>query len=858
MKHNPKIRLIIIWIPIVLTLLMALIPSSVALAQEPTDSGQPTDELRAALASHNPLTRLEAVLSQTTLQNAGSTKSLKKMDSSLHRLLADHLQRKDVAESATQNDLHLDQTGRLLLDIYVTNPLREAVPLLQGHGLEVKATDDHFGVVAGYLPLDSVLAVANLSYTKALMPVTGFGLDVGSVTSQGDGSHNGPTARALGTDGAGVVVGVISDAMDTVGTGLAGSQGLGDLPANVIILNEPPSGIDEGRAMAEIIYDMAPGISTFYFASGTDAGATGKANAIDNLVANGVDIIADDIYYISEPFFQDGVISQAVDRAREAGVSYFASAGNRARQSYESDYQDSAGFHDFDSGAGVDTIQRIVDVPNGRYLQISLHWDNPSGAATHDFDAFLVDVNNPMTILAWATTDNIATGLPRELPFYFNNSGGTVQVGLMIERFFGTGDSFLKYIARGNFGAFTIAEHNTASDAINPDAASASSSIATAAIIWNESGLNDPEPFSSRGPKTRLFDKDGNRLAVPEVRQKPEVAGADGVITSATFSNNQPFGGGAFFGTSASTPGVAGVAALVKSARPGLTPDFMRTILTNPANTIDCTLAGNPDNDCGYGFVLADSVVSQAQTILLPTTLSIGKQTAALAFSGAPLTYTIAITNSGTEPAAGIVITDTVPASATLVAASLQSDGTATDPTPGSLITWDTGAMLAPSQSLTRTFVITVDEGLLNGGQIINTAYVTATNAAIASDTTITAIAAPKLALTKLVTLPNPPRVKPGESITYTLTLANQGEVDASAVRVTDTLPSGVSGVNLDTTVTVTAGQSVTLVIPATVAAPFDATITNTAYYTHPSGAGQDQAAFTVYAGVFLPIVIKK
>ena len=54
-------------------------------------------------------------------------------------------------------------------------------------------------------------------------------------------------------------------------------------------------------------------------------------------------MIADDIFWLDEPFFQDGVIAQAVDRARAAGVTYIASAGNRARQSWEGTYSGPAG-----------------------------------------------------------------------------------------------------------------------------------------------------------------------------------------------------------------------------------------------------------------------------------------------------------------------------------------------------------------------------------------------------------------------------------------------------------------------------------------------------------------------------------
>ena len=57
-----------------------------------------------------------------------------------------------------------------------------------------------------------------------MLAVLGTGINAGSVLSQGDAAHNGPAARALGPTGAGVTVGVTSDSMNRVGTGLAGSR----------------------------------------------------------------------------------------------------------------------------------------------------------------------------------------------------------------------------------------------------------------------------------------------------------------------------------------------------------------------------------------------------------------------------------------------------------------------------------------------------------------------------------------------------------------------------------------------------------------------------------------------------------
>ena len=53
-------------------------------------------------------------------------------------------------------------------------------------------------------------------------------------------------------------------------------------------------------------------------------------------------------------------------------------------------------------------------------------------------------------------------------------------------------------------------------------------------------------------------------------------------------------------------PAAAGIAALLLSAQPGLSVDALYAIMTDPANALDCPAPGNPDVDCGAGFLLAD------------------------------------------------------------------------------------------------------------------------------------------------------------------------------------------------------------------------------------------------------------
>ena len=191
-------------------------------------------------------------------------------------------------------------------------------------------------MVSARIPLAAIPfldSVTSLQFARAAQAVT----NVGSVTSQGDKVLHADIARGLyGVDGTGVLVGVLSDSYNCLG-GATVDMATGDLPPSVLVLQESSCGqnahSDEGRAMLQIVHDVAPGASlAFATAFG---GQAGFANNILALRDRGAKVIVDDVGYFAEPMFQDGVIAQAVDDVKATGVAYFSAAGNQARQAYE-------------------------------------------------------------------------------------------------------------------------------------------------------------------------------------------------------------------------------------------------------------------------------------------------------------------------------------------------------------------------------------------------------------------------------------------------------------------------------------------------------------------------------------------
>src|SRR4051794_9170754 len=141
-------------------------------------------------------------------------------------------------------------------------------------------------------------------------------------------------------DGAGVTVGILSDSFDTsasAATHAAGDVTSDNLPGTTntcghttavnVLQDSSVTGVeDEGRAMAQIVHDVAPGAKLMFATA--EGGQTTMADNIRALANAGANIIVDDFTYFAEPAYQDGVIAGAVNDVRAMGVDYFSSAAN--------------------------------------------------------------------------------------------------------------------------------------------------------------------------------------------------------------------------------------------------------------------------------------------------------------------------------------------------------------------------------------------------------------------------------------------------------------------------------------------------------------------------------------------------
>jgi hypothetical protein len=512
------------------------------------------------------------------------------------------------------------------VDVYVQTSA-DATQLSQtlaSRGWSVGPIDSTKGILVVTTPIARLDELASLSQVRSIQPI-----DRAISRTQGVADNQGfQTMRAdvlqqqTGFRGTGQTIGVISDSVSRVAGGLIDSIRTGDLPSNVRVLQEGPSGSkDEGRAMLELIHDIAPS-ANLAFSSALVGGQVGFAQAIDALrTVAGATVLVDDISYFLEPQFQPGVIDQAIDRAAKANVPYFSAVGNTFANGYEAPlrFVPSGPFvdQDWDPGSGVDTKLSIT-VSGGDDLYFQ--WDNPydgvNAQVTADVD---IEVRTPSGLLVdqGVTNNRAVGGIPVEVVTIPSagtyditvrySSGSVMPTRIKFYSFFSLGLSSVEYVAADQYQTGSTGHP------------SGPSSIAVGAVpFFNAPPFSSvtpilSQPYSSLGLHTYLFDSSGNRLLEPLVMQKPDISAIDGVNTS-FFGNDTVRDADTlpnFFGTSAAAPNAAAVAALMKQSLPTATVAQIKAALIASARPLNGAVSGQWDPVGGYGLI--DAVVAMSR-----------------------------------------------------------------------------------------------------------------------------------------------------------------------------------------------------------------------------------------------------
>ena len=572
--------------------------------------------------------------------------------------------------------------NRVLAEVRFESGAAAALGALRAAGAEIVHVSGAYQTVTVAAPPADLPAIGDVAgvgaVTEVLTPIVRGSDCGGAVRSEGDTQLNAANARAsFGVDGSGVTVGILSDSFDrdlSAATHAAGDVASGDLPgpgspcgstAPVDVLDDSEAaGADEGRGMAQIVHDLAPGAALDFATAFT--GELAFAANIRALAAAGAKVIADDVAYFEEPFFQDGPVAVAVDEAAAAGVSYFTAAGNdnlidsagRDIASWEAPaFRDSgscpAGLlalpqfgaghcMDFNPGPGKDDTFGIT-VSKGATLTLDLQWAEPWNGVDTDLDAFLLDSKGkPLKVevgsqefVVGATGDNLSTERPVEILQWENDTGSSAEVQLAIDDCFGACNPGagaaaaprLKLAMLENGYGVTETEYPESSggDTVGPTVfghAGASGAIAVGAVGY-DAGV-EPERYSSRGPVHHYFGPVSGATAAPAIDQtipKPDLAATDCGAT--TFFARLEAGVWRFCGTSAAAPHAAAVAALARQADPGASADAVRAALTGTAHRG----AGSDPDAVGSGLLDAYGAVA---ALPLPPKITITKASAPL------------------------------------------------------------------------------------------------------------------------------------------------------------------------------------------------------------------------------------
>ncbi|MGF1485317.1 MAG: S8 family serine peptidase [Opitutales bacterium] len=511
-------------------------------------------------------------------------------------------------------------------------------------------------LISGLAPITAIDNIAMLAELRLMRPGLARG-NAGVITSQGDPALGAPAARAEapGFTGQGITIGTLSDSYDTaffVPTFASDDIATGDLPPDPLIVEDFFGGffnstIDEGRAMMQIIFDVAPGANQ-QFATAFNTQVAFAENILA-LRDAGSDIIVDDIIFFAEPAFQDGVIAQAVDTVVADGALYFSSAGNNADRAYDASFVPSQAnivglsggpLFDFDPGPGDDPFQQISVTP-GTEVTLVLQWDEPfvsvSGAPGCQVNLDLIITgtgDGERSALFSAQTNNLGGDAVEILQFTYNGvdvdgiPGTDTRLNMVVEQVGAAAPARLKLIYFDAGGTLDIDEYFTGSATLYGHANAAGAIAVGAAPYFGTPafGVNPPllESFSARGGTPILFDTAGNRLSEPELRPKPEITAPDGgnttffgediqssQIPGFNLQDDDTFPN--FFGTSAAAPHAAAVAALLleKSGGPGsLTP--AQVLETLQSTSIDINPPGF-DAESGAGLIQADAALSATQ-----------------------------------------------------------------------------------------------------------------------------------------------------------------------------------------------------------------------------------------------------
>lgn len=637
----------------------------------------------------------------------------RKIENALYLGLLHHRGDARVAPLTDFRFLRAAGDGRLDVDVALAGAdgIQPVVDELTRRGAPIASVSAAYRVITARVQFDDLEPLAAVPAVQSVRRRPAAVTSRVNV-SEGVSTHLVAAARdGFGVTGAGVKVCVLSNGVDS----LAAVQATGDLPAVEVLTGQAGSG-NEGTAMLEVIHDVAPE-ATLAFATATTSPVQFAQN-IRDLAAAGCHVMVDDVTYLQESPFQDGPIAQAVNEVANAGVLYFASAGDDGNTAdgtsgtWEGDFNPTSppaplagagSAHNFGDGGQSILVTEAADFV---LLSWAEHADAANGFAATDFDVYIM--NGSLTTVFDASTDLQDGSGGNDFPLELAGQAFTGE-RIVITRLTPGSTSSVPMlrllVGRGRLdpalatGGATYG-HSAAAGAF---AIAATPATAPGPFPGPFTSANVSQPSSAEGPRRIILNPDGTEITPGNrtstggiVRQKPDFAAADGVSTATPGFN--PFNG-----SSAAAAHAAGIAALIKSAVPAAD---VRSVLA--ASAIDIEAAG------------VDAVTGAGIIMPLPALAAAGATPVATLRLGAPVgTQVAGDGDSAIEPNevwdVAIPLGNDGLVSATAIAATLTST------TPGVTLFNATSAYanVAPGGTVANTTPFRVNVGGGTCGQLM-------------------------------------------------------------------------------------------------------------------------------------------
>jgi peptidoglycan hydrolase CwlO-like protein len=512
----------------------------------------------------------------------------------------------ETASFSTQRDIDVVGGGVRVIIEAMPGQALAAATAAEALGFNVEASYDNLVQVVVSVP--GLIALAEDPAIRFMrLPY----VSVPAVTSEGVNLIDADDWQSAGYTGAGVKVGILD-------IGFSGYSGLlgTELPDTSTTWWAPSVGDAgtsvHGTACAEIVYDIAPD-ADFYLAN--FATSVEWANAIDWLIAQGVDVISSSVGWVnSGPGDGTGIIGDKVDDVRAAGILWSQAAGNYAQKHWMGGWvdTDADNWHEFNPGDESNAIWANA----GDTIAVFLKWDDPWGGSGNDYDLYLFDPS--MNVVASSLNVQDGNDEPAEGITYSAASTGTHHIAINLLNADGTAEFHL--LTFYDDLQYQVASNSLIAPADSPSA------MTMGAVWWN--GPNVIESFSSQGPT-----QDG--------RTKPDLVAPDGVSTA-------PYGPVNFFGTSSAAPHGAGAAVLVKDRYPSYSPAQIQAFLEEHA--VDLGVFGK-DNIYGSGRLALPAIISSP--------LSIDTTVGSIHFRGEVAEFYLQIVFQG-EPVAAATVNATL------------------------------------------------------------------------------------------------------------------------------------------------------------------------------------------------------